>query len=138
MYSGEYQLGQSVPLLLKTANASGTPTEPQDCPQVIVWRGSTDVFRGEMPIIERATFPGTFYFSLFLGPDYSAGNYLAEFRWVLANGYIGSSEATFRIVPGGHSDGAVVSQYLYRRPGTDFLVHQVERGALVPGKSPSI
>lgn len=138
MYAGEYQTGQSVPLLLKTVDAAGTPTLPNDVPQVVVWKGSDDVFRGEMPVVQRQTVTGTFFLSLFLGFEFTAGNYCCEFRWVLPSAYIGSSETTFRIVDGGNADGAVVSQYFYRRPGTDFLVHQLERGVLVPGKSPSV
>lgn len=138
MYSGEYQLGDSVPLLLKTVDANGTPTEPNDVPSVVVWRGATDVFRGELPVIERRNFPGTFFLSLFLGAAYIAGNYCAEFRWVLPSGYIGSGEATFAILAGGHADGAVVAQYFFNRPHSAFLVHEMESSVVLPGKNPSL
>lgn len=138
MYLGRYPLGWSVPLFLVTTTATGVPTEPNDVPDMIVWSGDTAVLRLEMPVIERRTQPGTFFRSLFLGYDYQPGNYCVEYRWVLPSGYIGSAEATFEVVPSGHADGSVVAAYFYSRPGTNFLVHQVERGALLPGKNPSI
>jgi hypothetical protein len=138
MYVGEYALGESVPLLLKTKDANGVPTEPVDCPSLVVWLGATDVERGELPVIERRTFPGTFFLSLFLGSAYIAGNYCAEFRWVLPSGYIGSAEATFSILAGGHADGSVVAQYYFNRPHSAFLVHECESGQILPGKNPSL
>lgn len=138
MYMGRFLTGGTVPLLLRTTDAAGTPTLPQDVPQYIIWLGSTDVARGELPVIERRTQTGTFALGLFLGTGYAAGNYLVEYRWVLASGYIGSDQAQFEITPSGNTDGSVVSQYFYSRPGVDYLVHQVERGLILPGKNPSI
>ena len=134
-YAGRYILGESVPLPLKTVNAAGTPTEPSDCPQVKIWRGATKVAEYEMPVIERAGQPGTFFLSLYLGPAYSAGSYLAEFRWVLGDAYIGAASTTFEVTAGGHADGSVVGMYFYERPGMTYVVHETERGVILPGKN---
>ena len=138
MYAGEYVLGESVPLLLRTKAANGVPTEPADAPDVVVWKGATQVLAAQMPVIERRLYPGTFYSSLYLGTVFGTGNYCCEFRWVLAGGYQGSGETTFRVLPGGHVDGSIVTMYFFDRPQARFLVQQAERGVLLPGKNPSI
>lgn len=138
MYLGEYRLGDTVPLLLRTVNAAGTPTEPNDCPQLVVWQGSTDLYRAELPIIERAVNAGTFSLGLFLGAGFAEGNCSIQYRYVLPSNYIGSSEDTFRIVAGGNADGAVTSMYFYDRPQAKFIVHGTETGRILKGKNPSI
>lgn len=138
LYLGEFQLGNSVPLFLRTTSALHVPTEPNDCPVCVIWKGSTEIERFELPVIERFTKTGSFFLSLFLGTDYSEGNYLAEFRYVLPDDYIGSKQSAFRIVAGGNADGSIVTMYFHARPEAKYVIQQVERGLVLPGKNPSI
>lgn len=126
-------------LWLRTTDAAGTPTEPQDTPQVIVTDNAlVEVVATQMPITERYTTTGLFYYPLYLGTGFSTGYYTIEYRWVLASTYIGSAADEFEIVAGGHADGAVTSLYFYERPHAKMLVHGVETGSILPGKNPSL
>jgi hypothetical protein len=138
MWLGCFQLGETVPCLLRTRDAASTPTLPEDTPQIVVWRGATDVYRGEMPILDRQAVTGLFSLPLFLDGTFTTGHYAIQYRWVLDGGYIGSEQDSFQIVAGGHASGAVVSMYFYERPEARFLVQSTEAGEILPGKNPRI
>ena len=136
-YRGRYQLGQTVPLFLLTLNAGKIPSVPDDPPAMKIWTGGTMVKNQAMPVRERYTHSGLFYFDLFLDGAFSAGQYVEVYYYKIGSHY-GLATDNFEVVPGGSGDGHVLSAYFYSRPHADFIVHQMESGKIKRGRGPSL
>lgn len=136
-FIGRFQLGDVLPLLLVTRDASLTPQVPTVPPAVTIWSSSAKVEKHEMPMIERFITDGMFLARVFLGSAYSTGLYTVSYNYAVGS-YQGVETDSFEILPGGSVDGNVMSMYFYRRPQADFIVQGLDSGKIVQGRNPSI
>ncbi len=137
-FLGRFQLGDIVPLFLLARTAGGTPSPVAAPPTVEVWSSAGDkVVSKEMPIIDRYTYDGTFLLPVALGAGFVAGVYTVVYHFTIGS-YYGIETANFEVMPGGHTDGTVVSMYFYERPQARFIVQQLDSGLMIQGRNPSL
>lgn len=137
MWRGRYQLGDEVALGLLTADASGTPTWPDDAPSVQVWCGATLAYSGQVPVLDRYGTTGLFEYKLFLGGSFSAGRCRVLFGYTLS-GDAFTQQAEFDVVAGGDAAGAVQSLVWYHRPHGEFVVQQTSGGSVFKARNPRV
>lgn len=138
MYRGRYQLGQEVPLGVLCLNAADTPTAPDRAPTMKVWDAAgTRVADLAIPALDRYAVTGLFRHRLFLDGRFAAGRYTVTYHWN-AGSFVGLDADTFEIAAGGHADGSVVAMTWYHRPQAEFIVQQLNSGAIVKGRNPRL
>lgn len=137
MWLGRHQLGQTVPLLLLCRSAAGTATIPTRPPVFKCYSASALVRNKEMPITERFTQPGLFYFPLFLNGDFATGQYQVLYYFRIGSDY-GVVEDNFEVVGGGQATGEVTNMHFYARPHADFIMQSLEAGLIVKGRNPKV
>lgn len=136
-WRGRLQLGDTLDLMLVTRNAAKKAVLPEHPPQVKVWKGATRVAFAEMPVMDRYTEPGAFYYGLHLGSDYSVGFYQVNYWW-LAGSYEGMETDYFEVVAGGHEAGQTYALHFFSCPHADFIVRQLEIGEITAGRNPQV
>ena len=68
---------------------------------------------------------------------YAVGNFSVFYHYVVS-GTPTLQQATFEVVPGGDSGGAVIAIYSLDRPEVRSIVAQLDSGVLVLGRSPTV
>jgi hypothetical protein len=102
---------------------------------VILDANNTQVASAMMPSL---TPDGLTYFLPYqVGLALSVGNFSVFYHYVIS-GQSTLQLATFEVVPGGDSGGAVISMYSVDRPEVRSLVAQLDSGVLVLGRSPLV
>lgn len=136
MYRGTYQLGQSVPLTLLCVNGSDVAVNPENPPVISVSKAGTYAVRYK-PIgaISQGRQTGLFAFNLFLDGNYSAGYWNVRYFYK-AGSVIQVVFDNFRVIAGGHADGAVTSLHHWERPEANFIVQVLDEGKIAKGKNP--
>lgn len=138
MYYGRFQLGQSVPLAIRTDDANGVPTMPDDVPVARIYKNDdTLVASQRIPVFDKSGTNGLFLLPFFLGPAFSVGRYRVLYSYTLS-GTPQVKDDYFEIVAGGDPGGAVISAYWYDRPHAKFLIQQLDSGKLVQGRNPRL
>lgn len=134
MFRGRTQAGREIVLGLQTSDAT-SPALPDACPLMDVYSGTRHVVSKQIPIFDKET--KYFQYPLFLGSVFTAGTCLVTYRWTVGS-YEGYAEDTFEIVPGGNTDGQLISMFFYRKPQGDYLVRQLTAGVIKRGRGPKI
>jgi hypothetical protein len=136
-YLGRYQLGQFVPLAVRTVNGSDVAGLPDDAPAALVYSDSGKVLTQLLPIKDRFAVTGFFFHRLPLGAAFAAGRHWVLYQWLRSGTHFAESDV-FEIGDGGHADGAVLALHHYRRPNAEFVVQQLDSGKLVRGRNPRL
>ena len=137
MYLGRYFQGQVVPIYIRTVNADGTPTAPDNPPYIDFRDDSGQVLQVQAPIVDRYTVTGLFIYPLFLTSSFPAGRYTAT-HFYLASTYNGLDSDVFEVVAGGDPDGAIITQAYWQRPEAVFLIQQTEADNILLRRNPSV
>lgn len=139
MYLGRFQLGTRVPFRLQCLDGEGGSNAlPDNPPWCKVWNSSGSLVASfEMPVSDRYSQTGLFLTELFLGRDYSAGQYSVTYSYRNST-YHGRQQDTFEVIAGGHADGAVVAMHFYVLPHATYVVQQLESGKIVQGRNPKV
>jgi len=138
-YLGRFMVGHTTQLRLQTRNASGTPTTPDNVPQVKIYTAAgVKVLGNRMASVERYIQTGQFALTLFLSGLFSVGTYNAYYHWTTGSQtFQGYDYDNFEIVAGGNSYGEVVAQYFFERPQARYIVYRCSNGSLVQGRNPT-
>lgn len=138
-FLGRYQQGQEVPLVLQCTTASGTPDDPLYPPAVTIYRDANPPVALEtrlMAAADRGVVVGLFRYPRFLVTGYSAGRYLAVFRWTDSGDVARLKVAAFTVNPGGAADGSVIALHHVGHPEAGYLIWQTDAGWIVRGRNP--
>jgi len=128
-----------VPIGVQCTDGSGNPAAPDAAPTYRVYgTGSAALATGSVPPKDPANDSGFFEGFLRLGQLFSAGVYSVVYGWTTGSGgHTGGDLDTFEVLPGGDPAGAVIGMYFFPRPQANFIVQQLDSGAVRVGKNPS-
>lgn len=141
-FLGTFQLGDWVPLVLRTDDASSVLTAPtttsDKAPVGSVWLGSTTKVENiKMNILDPVLSPATFTHRIRLSSSYSAGLYTVHVRYTTGGlSHRGHKIFVFRVVAGGSATGAVTSAHSFERPEATHYVHATDSGTIRSGRNP--
>ena len=137
-YLGRYQQGEELPLVVQCDTAGAAASWPLVAPVVSVFNpAGTLVLTRVLAADLQGVTVGLFRLPQFLGADFStAGTYRLAVRYKDAGSNPRTLCGTFRLMAGGHADGAVVSLRPVRRPNANYLVYQTDGGRLARGRNP--
>lgn len=133
---GRHKLGQTAHFYVQCKNGR-TPTIPDDVPIYRIYSGSALVKTGKMPVIDRRYVTAFFVASVFLDGSFSEGFYSVVITYAISGTSV-SETTSFRVDPGGNSDGHITAMYHFRRPNANFVVQGLETGRIVKGRNPRI
>lgn len=152
LYFGRLQQGSEIAFVLQCTDAAGTPDDPIYAPRVQVWRDRitnngvldpdvttqiTLIETLQMPADLRGVDDGVFRLPHFLGSPYAVdGRYIAIFKWTDSGGVAHTRMASFYVLPGGSSDGSVISMFFSSRPDATYLLFQCDSGRIVRKPNP--
>lgn len=130
---GRFQLGQSVPLAVATVDGQGAPASPDAAPTAAITGPSGD----PVATVELAMAGDDRHFALpfFLGLSLPLGTYGVAYSYLILGAAMAAS-ATFTVIPGGDTGGAIISMFAFDRPEARYVVAQLESGRLVQGRNP--
>lgn len=141
-FLGTFQLGDWVPIVLRTDNATSVITAPtttsDKAPTGSVWLGDTTKIENiKLNIIDPVLSTATFTHRIRLSSSYSVGLYTVHVRYTTgSSSHRGHATFTFRIEAGGSATGAVTSAHGLERPEALHYVHAVDSGAILSGRNP--
>jgi hypothetical protein len=72
-----------------------------------------------------------------LDGQYALGTFLLRTSWSVAGNDLLDIQQ-IEVVGGGDSGGGIISLYSFERPGTNFLIAQLQAGRLVQGTNPRL
>lgn len=136
-FLGRYPQGVELPLVVQCVDA-GAAAWPDAAP-VVTFTDPTGavVLNRVMGADLQGVRLGTFRLPQFLGtPFATTGPYRVTARYTDASGNARVLCGSFRLLPGGDRDGAVVSMRAVRRPNANYLVYQTDGGRLARGRNP--
>ncbi len=132
---GDWQLGQEFPITLQATDGD-TPTVPDRAPQLAMFTAAgTLIRRVLMPADTQSQQTGLFRLPLFLNENFSVGPIHGYIEW-LVDGSLFAEPISFRILPGGSTDGTVISMTHVRRPSSNYLLWQTDAGTIFRGTNP--
>jgi len=139
-YLGRYQLGDFVPLLVRTKDEDGIITIPtvtsDQAPIAAIWSDSAKVENLRLPVVDLSL--GLFGGRVQLTSNYAVGQYFAAATWTVGGKtVVGDAVFTFEVVAGGDSDGAVIAMKEYLRPEAVNLVFEKDGGKVLCGRNPA-
>jgi hypothetical protein len=136
-YLGRYKLGDWIPLSVQCTDASGDAVAPDSAPTVTVYDGDfASVVSGKaMPAKDVGNRTGMFEIEGRLASGFSEGVHHALFQWS-AGSHDGAELKRFRVVGGGHQDGAYTAVQYYDRPQANHIVGHLDSGVLEFRKNP--
>lgn len=137
MFRGRPQLGDHVFVSVRCENSSGEPANPDEAPVLDVWQAGVKAKSLACPRIDHAGVTGLFGYWLFLGAGLAAGQCQVVWHCRVGSHYQVEID-TFEILPGGDTDGAVLSMIELRRPHANFILHQLDSGRLRKGQNPRL
>jgi hypothetical protein len=138
MYYGRFQLGQSVPLAIRTDDANGTPTTPDDVPSARIYKDDGTLVKVQrIPTLDKSGVTGLFLLPLFLSSTFAVGGYRVVYSYTIS-GSPQVKDDYFEIGAGGNAGGAVIGMFWYDRPQAKFLIQQLDSGKLVQGRNPRL
>lgn len=140
-YLGRFQLGDWVPIVVCTEDASGVKTAPTTtsdrAPVYAVYdNATTKVENRRLNIIDPVLSPATFTDRIRLSASYATGQYSIVITYTTGGlAFWGRKILTFEIVGGGNSTGAITSAHSFERPEADHYVHTVDSGIVLDGRN---
>ena len=135
-FLGRYPFGGIVPLpFVAKAGPDGVPTEPDAAPSVVIYSDSAIVMQKFLPIVDRYSVTAFFLLPLFIGADFAAGRYRAEFNYVIG-GTAYRQTAEFEVLTLGHRDGTLVGLYVMEMPYADYAVGLSSSGRVTKMRNP--
>lgn len=133
-----YQLGDLLPLRLRTLSSAGTPTEPDDSPAVHITDSSGSiVYATQIPIRDRQKITGYFHWFVNLDSRFATGRFSIHYTWAISS-TVGASVAEFEIQAGGNVQGNGISMDFFRQSAADFVLLQTDTGAIKKLKNPTV
>lgn len=136
MFIGRFQLGDTIPLFVVTTDASDTPQVPEFPPTVKIWSKNKLVKAKFVPTWETFTQTGIFLGRAFLDPKYAIGLYRVTYYYQIGT-FQGIKVGNFEVMPGGNTDGNVMSMYYYHCAQANFVVQGLDSGKIVQGRNPT-
>jgi hypothetical protein len=137
VFIGRYQLGDEVELAIRTTDLSSTPTLPTNPPRADVYNSSGSVvFSSLMPIKDRYRRTSYFQLPVYLGAEFSTGDYQAVIHYDESGTHV-QELSTFYIAPGGSALGTVITLHHFRHPVSEFLLAQTNAGKLQRLRNPT-
>lgn len=130
LYLGRYRRGDKVDLSLSLPS---TPDAPPIA--VVLDSDSTQIASMMMPAANQDR--TNFALPLPVGLPYSVGSFSVYFHYTIA-GTTSLKQVTFDVVSGGDSGGSVIALYSLDRVESRCIVAQLDSGALVLGKTPTV
>ena len=138
MFAGRFTLGQRVPLLVRTLNDSGTPTNPTGAPVVVVYDSSGNVAKSfSLPIRDQGQITGLFLYDFNLENSFATGTYDAMINWVVGS-TAKARVISFDVVAGGDVDGSGIAMHYFRHPARNFVLLQTDDGKLKKLRNPQL
>ena len=134
-YLGQYQQGQTVPLMLRAVGYGGQIITPSDAPVATIYDDSGATQSFVLPASDRAN--SIFSLPVFLGLTFPLGRYRVCYRYS-AGADVKARADYFEVIPGGDPGGAVISVFAYDRPEAGYVLAQLGSGMLVQGRNPRI
>lgn len=132
-----YQLGDQIPLSVRTVSSTGVPTEPDAAPRAIVYSSAGIVDSVELPIDDRKNVTGYFRYLYPLSSKYSAGLHTIQLLWKVS-GTVYSEIMSFEIAAGGDASGAGIALEYFRAPAASYVLYQTDQGELKKKKNPRV
>lgn len=130
VYLGRYRRGDVVQLPFSSDSV------PDAAPVVVIVKttgGQVDAF--PIPATDRSLLD--FGYPLFIGQPYSLGSFRAYCHFTIG-GVEALKQATFDVIAGGDSGGAVISLHGVDRPEARSVIAQLASGRLVLGSNPRL
>lgn len=138
MWIGHFQLGDLLPLRVRTLSSAGTPTEPDDAPAVHVYDSDgASVYTQQLPIRDRSRITGYFHDKINLDSRFSTGRFSVLYTWAISS-TVGSCVAEFEIQAGGNVQGNGISMEFFRQSAADFVLLQTDTGHIKRLKNPAV
>lgn len=137
MEGGRYHIGDEVPLVVQTTDASEVPTAPDSAPTFTIYTaaGVAVISNRTMPPVDREVATGLFGCGQFLGDVFTEGFYIVRFKWTIS-AFNGASDYTFEVLPG-DGGGHNIAMGVLRKPHATFVLRQLTSGRLTAGRNPS-
>ncbi len=135
MYLGRYKVGEIVPVTVVTTPVSEVPTEPDQCPSVIVYSTAGPLDSLRMVIVDRFAVTALFFAPVFVHAEYSAGYHHAVACWKIS-GSAFEQTFTFCVTAGGHRDGPILALGEMSFPAVSYLLGQTRLGRIRKFKNP--
>jgi hypothetical protein len=136
-YLGRYQLGQVVPLMIRTTGYQGRIVTPFDYPIATIFDSSANVVATvKLPAMDRGN--SVFALPLFLSLKFSVGRFRVITTYASNGAYTGAFLDYFEIIPGGDPNGPLISLFAYDRPEASYVLAQMGSGKLAQGANPQI
>jgi hypothetical protein len=135
-FRGRVPLGGEVFVGCLCVDKNQTPFAPDACPTMDVYSVAGRVLTKQIPAVDPTVVPGLFGYRLFLNSPFGVGRYRVRYRYTHGGlNYLDMDE--FEALPG-NTNGAVISEYAYLKPGNNYLIQQLDSGVLVRGRKPRI
>lgn len=137
---GRFQLGDFVPLKLRTVDGNGTYAFPTVANPTAAVFDMADLAAAveTVQLIVQDRYKRTGYFGKNhrLSSSYAAAkSYMVIYEWALSGTNYGDFDV-FDVIAGGSSDGAVIGAEAYPRPEGEQVVYQLDGGKLLAGRNP--
>lgn len=138
-FYGRLQQGTELPLVLQALDADDEPATPDAYPVVDVYRDASPpvkVATAQLAADNQGFITGFFRLPLFLDARFTTeGRYLVVMKWVVG-GDVLYRHGSFTLLPGGSSDGSVLSMFYNEGANARFVIFQTDAGLLIRGKNP--
>lgn len=134
-HMGQYQLGDELPLFLKTTLADA-PDTPSNHPTAEIRSASGMIHFGRIPADDQGSAVGVFRGPVMLDQRFSVGRHHVIYRWIDSGSNARVSISSFRLVAGGSADGAVIAIHSVVRPQANFLLYATDDGRIIRGRNP--
>lgn len=132
-----YQLGDILPLRVRTLSPAGVPTEPDDVPAAFVYSDSALIETHLLPVREQAELTGYFQHSVPLDSKYSTGHHAVQYVYFLSGTAYGILEQV-DVQEGGDDRGAGIAIEYFRQPSADYVLYLTDQGFLRRHQNPSV
>jgi len=135
---GRRQLGEDIPLTVRTYDQFGRSVNPEDAPTVhIVDVTGHMIVEMKIPAIDEYNRPGFFAHQLLLDKRFTTGRHIIIYSWEMGD-IRGRLVDSFDIVRGGNNWGRNQSIHWLNQPHANFIFFQTSDGIVHKGRSPSI
>lgn len=135
MHFGDVQLGMEFPVVVLCHDGT-EPAMPDAAPQLAMFTAAGVLIRRILlPADVQSQQTGLFRLPLFLNESFSAGAIHGYIEWRVS-GSLFAEPVSFRILPGGSTDGSVISMTHVRRPSSNYLLWQTDAGTIFRGTNP--
>ena len=135
MFLGRLQLGDLLPLVFSTTDASDTPTLPDAPPSVIIYNDSGAIIQKLLPVVDRYIVTGLFFLPVIIDNQFAAGRHRVLFSYMLSSTAYAKT-AEFEVLSSGGTDGMASAMHMFQLPNVDYAVIASNRGRIKRFRNP--